>query len=339
MGTSLKDHQNKILDNRGTLAIDSKAFTIFSEEELREQLQAFARSTRIEVDPHRELLLLRGSDLTHHTADPHLHENIQTLPVRIIDDDYAQFHAHLNDYDLCMEDSWTGYFVARCLSERVSDEPLVFIHLDDHTDMMSTLLVQTPEGLKDPSTNTTFNPIVPQHWKSVISSGAVGIGSFVTALYYLKQPVHVMHLNHALDNRSEWLYVAPHAITQPLMPRARFVTIFKQPQESSEQLGTYTASISISHLLTMLPQGRVIVHIDLDYFINDYNGNIGAAPTKSIAKLREHALDLMEAFFDGMHSSGIKAERWIIATSPGFCSARHWQWLLDELSKQIRLAS
>lgn len=323
-----------------TFAIDREAFAALGEKLVRQQLQAFARSTRVEVDlENGARLLLRGTDLAHHTADPYLRDNVHMLPVEVNDDDYANFHAHLAEYDLCMEDSWTGYFVAQCLAERSTHEPLVFIHLDDHTDMMSTLLSLTSDGLKDPSIGERFDPVLPADWKSAIRSGAVGIGDFVTALYYLKQPVHVLHLNHVANSRYERHHIVPHTITHPLLPRVRFAAIDKRPRKSGGQLGTYIAGSSVKRLLNSLPKGRVIVHIDLDYFINDYNGNIDTAPARSVGELREHASILMMTFFDGIRSTGVSVDRWIIATSPGFCSARHWRWLLDELSTHIRAAT
>lgn len=321
--------------NASNLTIDREALAVLGRTQVCEQLQAFARSTSVEVDPEGSRLLLRGTSLTHHDADPHLLNHVHTLAVDAFDDDFAGFHLQLVDYDLCMEDSWTGYFVAKYLTEQATHEPLVFIHLDDHTDMMSTLLIQTNGGLSDPSSGRPFDPIVPADWKSAIGGGAIGIGSFVTALYYLQQPVHVIHLNHAAYDRHDHR-IFSQSITHPLLPQVRFATIQKRAVQSVDELGTYTSGSNVRRLLSMLPQGRVIVHIDLDYFINDYNGNIGTTPAMPIEKLRERASLLLTTFFEEIRTTGTIVERWIIATSPGFCSARHWRWLLDELSKNIK---
>lgn len=316
-----------------TLAIDSEVFSALGEAEIHKQLQAFSRSTRVVVDPAGQRLLLRGADLAHHSADPYLNDYLHTLAVKVRHNDCANFYVRLADYDLCMEDSWTGYFVAQLLAERATKDPLVFVHLDDHTDMMSTLLIKTSEGLQDPGVGNRFDPVAPKDWEFAIGTGAIGIGSFVTALYYLPQPVHVIHINHMPD---EHYLVYPGAIIHPLLPRVGFATLHRQPEESAKLLGTYTGGSDPMYLLSSIPQGRVIVHIDLDYFINDYNGNIGTTPARSVGELRERASVLMRAFFDGIRDIGIIVDRWIIATSPGFCCARHWRWLLDELSTRIK---
>jgi len=318
------------------LILDRDAYGKLGETQILEQLQTFARSTKIAIDGNRLQLVLCGADLSHHDADPHLLDNVSSLPVTVIEGEYAQFHARLSDYDLCMEDSWTGYFASRYLATQTPLEPLVFIHLDDHTDMMATLLVVTSDGLQDPSTCQPFDPARPDDWPPAIRGGAVGIGSFVTALYYLPQPVHVMHLNHEVNSRYERYAVVRRGITQPLLPHVRFAGIGKRSRESTDQLGTYVGGSDAARLLCSIPKGRLIVHIDLDYFINDYNGNPGTEPALSLHALRENASELMRTFFDELARTGATVERWIIGTSPGFCAAHHWDWLLDALSAHIR---
>jgi len=322
---------------KSALALDHDTYKDLGEAQVRAQLQTFARSTKIDVDQDQLRVVLRGTDLGHHRADPHLTDNVRSLPAPVIDGDYAAFRARLHEYDLCMEDSWTGYFASRCLqSQMLPEEPVVFVHLDDHTDMMPTLLTLTPDGLRDPHTCQIFDPAKPADWESAIRSGAIGIGSFVTALYYLPQTVHVMHLNHVASSHYKRYAVVPRKVTQRLLPHAQFAGIGKQTRESIDQLGTYTGGADAAHLLRSVPQGRLIVHIDLDYFINDYNGNLGTKPAMSVDELRDNASKLMEKFFDELAPTSTMVERWIIATSPGFCSARHWDWLLNALSTYIK---
>jgi hypothetical protein len=317
------------------LTLECDVYNELDKANAREQLQIFARSTKIAVDEDRLRLVLCGTDLRHHDADPYLHDNVSSLPAPVMEGEYARFHARLPAYDLCMEDSWTGYFVSRCLTTRALLEPLVFIHLDDHTDMMPTLLRLTADGLQDPSSCQPFDPTLPKDWSASIGSGSVGIGSFVTALYYLPQPVHVVHLNHVTNHLHERYAIAPRAVTHPLLPHVRFAGIEKRPQTSTDQLGTYVGGADVAHLLRSVPCGRLIVHVDLDYFINDYNGNPGSQPALSVDELRENASELMSAFFGELASTGATVERWIIGASPGFCSARHWKWLLDTLSMYL----
>ncbi|MGB1261361.1 MAG: hypothetical protein ACPG52_00505 [Cognaticolwellia sp.] len=305
-----------------------------SKSEVQNQLQIFARSTKIEIDGETGRLLLCGSDLTHHQADPCLIENKDTLPFPIDKENYAECHLSLPNYDFCMEDSWSGFFVAKQMRKYSDDESIVFIHLDDHTDMMSTLLLTKEDELIDSRNDAIFNPRDTEDWINAIEGGAVGIGSFVTALYYLKQSFHVLHLNHAYESPNQ-LFVKPKTITHPLLPLANFATIEKGTQFSPNQLGTYSAAKTASGLFKNIPPGRVIVHIDLDYFINDYNGNIGAIPEGTIESRRENALLLIADFFDSLKRKEIDVDRFIIASSPGFCSSIHWRWLLNQIEQRL----
>lgn len=322
--------------NKSILSINRKASTALGLKQAAADLQAFARSTRINVNFQRNEFQLRGTCLAHHDADPYLNEYMHLLPAKLINKDLAGFHAVLEEYDICAEDSWSGYFVSQWLKQQSTIEPLIFIHLDDHTDMMSTLLTFEANGLNDPGSGLYFDPAIPADWVSAISSGAIGIGSFVTALYYLQQPVHVLHLNHNADSNYQRHYIDELGISHPLLPKASFAAIQKSPKESDETLGTYISSTSPNKLLQDLPQGRIVAHIDLDYFINDFNGNIGQEPAQSVEEMRKKASLLMTKFFDELRVTGTKVERWIIGTSPGFCSARHWEWLLKELGQQIQ---
>ncbi len=327
--------KKKLPVSRYSLEVSQKITALYSKAEVHNQLHEFTRSTKIEMDHECKRISLCGPDLTHHKADPWLLDYLNTLPFDINKDNYAQCHVPLQNYDFCLEDNWTGYFVAKYLSKQTKEQPLVFIHLDDHTDMMSTLLLKVEDSLLDSGSNTQFDPREAKDWINVINSGAVSIGSFVTALYYLPSPLHVLHLNHVNKNNPKPFYVKPNTITHPFLSQADFATIKKEIQPSVDQLGSYTGDSFASRLLSNIPLGRVIVHIDLDYFINDFNGNVGTTPEKSEELFRERALALMTKFFDTINCNGISVERWIIAASPGFCSARHWRWLLDQLSQKI----
>ena len=203
-------------------------------------------------------------------------------------------------------------------------------------DMMSTLLVTSDDGLVDPGTGTIFDPASSANWERAIATGAIGIASFVTALYYLDRPVHVLHLNHDSSLPGNPFCVVPQEIRDPLLPAASFATIDKQPEMEPDGFGTYVADTDAARLLKHAPSGgRVIVHVDLDYFINDYNGNIGSSPALTLDRSRSLALERMESFMNGLANSNLTVDRWVVATSPGFCCVRHWDWLLRELSRQV----
>jgi len=249
--------------------------------------------------------------------------------------DICSYRSSRNLFDLCLEDSWSGYFIAdhlRCLAPQ---EDIVLIHLDDHTDMMPTLLARHGDDLMDLAAGRTFDPARREDWETAIRSGSVSIGNFLTPLYYSANNVHVLHLNNSPDSGYQPQYVSRESRRYDLIPTEVFAGVEKRGPGTGGHAGTYVGGADAASLLRSVPPGRVLVHIDLDYFINDFNGNVGQHREIADSDLVFAAWQKMNAFFDALNTFVPSVERWIIATSPGFCSARHWRWLLRELEVRI----
>lgn len=321
------------------LNIDAAILADLGYGHVAEQLQQFAKSTRVTISQDPLRLAYAGPDLSHHRADPDLGAVEFCRPADGFDlavADYANFHVSLPEYDLCLEDSWTGYLISRLLANSRSSDSLVLIHLDDHTDMMPTLLSLDSDGMRDPSTARHFHPCDPADWLPAIQSGAISIGSWLTALFYLPQQVHVRHLTHGHNRVDDGAQtVVPCITTTSLLPHARFAAIDRKTHPESGALGTYRSGADPLELLDDLPEGRVMVHVDLDYFINDYNGNVGAQPPLPTKRMRNRGRARLRVFLDAMQHHGSCVERWLVGTSPGFCSIRHWGMLLAALAEAI----
>lgn len=321
------------------LTIDAAILADLGYGHVAEQLQLFAKSTRVMISHDHLRLEYSGPDLSHHRADPDLGavEFCRSADgFDLAGADYANFHVSLPEFDLCLEDSWTGYFISRLLANSRSRDSLVLIHLDDHTDMMPTLLSLDSNGMRDPSTARPFDPCDPEDWLPAIQSGAIGIGSWLTGLFYLPHQVHVRHLTHGYNRVDDGAQtVVPCITTTSLLPHARFAAIDRKAHSESGALGTYRSGADPHKLLDDLPEGRVMVHVDLDYFINDYNGNVGAQPPLPTKRLRNRGCARLRVFLDAMQHHGTCVERWLVGTSPGFCSIRHWCMLLAALAEAI----
>lgn len=303
--------------------------------DLRSAISRIVRSSRWTLDRSEYALSVEGPGCEHYRADDDLPHALRHFA------EGRAFHAPLafaergDRFDLCLEDNWTGLFVAEAICAWPDREPLIFVHLDDHTDMMSTLLERDGVSLINPLTGAPFDPAQPADWREAIEAGAITIGAFVTALYHLARAVHVRHLKHDLPQDDRCFQVCPDEERHALLPGRAFASIRQQEQDHPESLGTYRRGQDAGRLLRDLPSGRLIVHIDLDYFINDFNGNIGELPSESLASQREEAQRRMDAFFHALGRTGRPVDRWIVATSPGFCAVRHWDWLLGRLSEGL----
>ena len=86
-------------------------------------------------------------------------------------------------------------------------------------------------------------------------------------------------------------------------------------------LGTYRGGCNPARVLEDGLIGRVVVHIDLDYLINDFNGNdrdLGWAPA---AGARAEAGRKLDAFFAALRASRLAVDRRPLPRNPLFQSA------------------
>lgn len=324
-------------ERRGTLRIAAGA-AIRDPSGLRRDLERLLGSTAFEIDPELTRLRLRGADTRYHALDPELAATVRGWglhdPGAI-----ATYRRETPHFALCLEDFWTGWFLADCLSRWSAVEPLVLLHLDDHADMMPTLLQEAPHGhVRIPGADATFDAASPSDWEAAIALGAVTIGNHLTPLVHHaagRAGVHVRHLRPSPD--PDWAGVPrgmrPVFRSYDLVPGPGFAAV--EPVRGDSNV-TYLETADTRAWLSDLPRGSVIVHIDLDYFLNDFNGNPGSMPISLTNADRRMVTCRMTRAFAALTETRRPVERWIIATSPGFCAARHWDWLLSELAPRIR---
>jgi hypothetical protein len=305
-------------------------------QEIDKAIRRIVRNVRFEFLEHERAVRLLGPDTYYHALDPHLPAALKQFDAHLTMDDIVSYRSHGDVFDLCFEDSWSGYLIADHLRRTRHNDDLVILHLDDHTDMMSTLLEYSYKGvLIDSATGQPFDPTIPADWESGIYSGAVGIGSFITPLYFGGWRTHVRHLNNATGVQTHSYTVIKNPCSHELIPRKRFAAVQLSERDEAEDAGSYIVASHCEEALETLPSGRVIVHIDFDYLINDFNGNQrneAYVPNPSVIKQGRRKLD---CFFDALQARRVNVEHWIIATSPGFCSACHWTWLLNAFKEKI----
>lgn len=298
--------------------------------DVESELRMILKTTAFQlVAPDRACL--RGSDTSHHHVDPSLRA--------FADQGYALRWLRVSGqrYDLCCEDSWSGFFIARQLAIAADDEPLVIIHADDHMDMAPTLLAPADAFLRDPIAGSPFDPANSADWEMSIVSGAVGIGNFITPLLFRSRPTHIRHLCDRMPPVGP-VGVRLDSIRHRLVPDLAFASPC-HTDEATWDRSSYARSTDATELCAGLPPGRLILHIDLDYFVNDFNGNVGGRARELDDDDRHSVLHRMDRLFDAVAAAKRPVARWIVATSPGFCAFRHWGWLLSELGSRIDATS
>ncbi|MBC7947118.1 MAG: hypothetical protein H7Y42_04505 [Chitinophagaceae bacterium] len=311
------------------IPLDPSFLLRHSREQTEIELRRIVCSVKFELLEKENAVRLLGPEMSYHEADPYLHKRLGEMllePREIL-----TYTSRAERIDICFEDSWTGYFIAELLDEC---NELTIIHLDDHTDLMATLLCVSDNVLVDPTSGALFDPMCSGSWRSAIHSGALNIGNYLTPLYYSGSSIHIRHLNN-VSGRGAFSWIVREPCHYDLLPGRKFAAIAKVDSPGPNVVGSYYVSSDPDTLFITEPSARVIIHIDLDYFINDFNGaSCGAAYVPDVS-LRDNAINKLQRFFDALINSNIEVARWIIATSPGFCSAYHWEWLLKQLEQRI----
>lgn len=306
------------------------------EVRIRRALSGFFASTAFSLCPVSGRISLHGASGSHLQADPELAQICEAAGLRA---GGAEFHKSGPHVDLCLEDSLSGLFLSRQIfGETASD--WVILHLDDHRDMMPCLLVKGEDGgLYAPETGTRFRAARAPDWHEAISRGTITIGNYLTALIHEKPSGRKLHVRHLRPSLDQTYSTETHGIFAVLArPEFLVPTGFAALELSArtpEEAGTYKQGTIASDLFGDLPPGLVLVHIDLDFFVNDFNGNPGFRAEPLTRTQQAAVLSRMDKVFQALADPGRRVERWVIATSPGFCAARNWAWLLEALDQRI----
>ena len=297
-------------------------------------LRSVVKSVTFEMVENGDAFRLLGQDVAYHKVDPFLPEVLKRFGEGLTLDDVAPYRSSTPLFDLCFEDCWSGYFIAKRLEMQTDRGDLLLIHLDDHADMMPTLLCRSAEALINPASGEAFDPASTSNWETAIRWGAVTIGNFITPLFYTGTSVHVRHINNTTESQERW-HVSRDSCQYDLIPDKQFAAVKKHHSRNGESIGTYWVGSNPEDVLNCIEHSWTLVHIDLDYFINDFNGESRGDSYLPSATLQVEAKQKMERFFKALTRLSSTVDRWLIATSPGFCASFHWEFLLKEISRSI----
>jgi len=315
------------------IPLDPMFLGVHGRERAETELRRIVCGAKFELLENEGSVRLLGPDMSYHRVDPYLSGYLQKMG--LAREDILSYKLSTERVDFCFEDCWTGYFIADRLRQHRQGDDLTIIHVDGHSDMMATLLCLSGDMLTDATSGAVFNPACSSCWRSAIYSGSVTIGNFMTPLYYSSNRIHLRHVTNYLK-LCEGCGIARAPQQYDLIPNKQFAAISKVDSTSAGEAGSYFVAPSPERVLEEKASGWTIIHIDLDYFINDFNGSSRDSGYIPPPGLRTKAAERMERLFDVLGSVGPAVDRWIIATSPGFCSAYHWQWLLSEINRRIR---
>ena len=181
-----------------------------------------------------------------------------------------------------------------------------------------------------------------------MTSGAIGIGSFMAPLLHQFPNVHVRHLcsTEYIDARKGPHAVSPVEVEDDLLaPRSTRPGLRLHKLDGSDAaaqlpaLHPYIVTDDLNSWLADLPEGPVLLHIDMDYFNNRFNGDsdwVDDGPKYN------PPLDQVLTRIDGVFGS-LEHAAWpnvlqdfAAAISPGFFPADLWEPSITRIDAHVK---
>lgn len=229
-------------------------------------------------------------------------------------------------YDTWSLLTWSEW-VARV--KPAADQRITVLHLDDHRDLMSPRLAIKGDAVVDLITGCAFNVRDPQSVLAACDSGAVGMGSFLTPFLAAFPNCDVRQLGQPpkIAGTADWAFAATTMKDDLLQPGADRLAIELRPAAGTGP-GRYRATDSLSDWLEDIQDGPVLLHVDMDYFNNRYDGDGDWIDRR---RKLDPSIEVVLAHIDevtkSLRDAGLvdRIEDAAVAFSPGFFPAEMWQ--------------
>ncbi|MEZ5997054.1 MAG: hypothetical protein R3C25_15020 [Hyphomonadaceae bacterium] len=227
-------------------------------------------------------------------------------------------------------DSWTLHSWSEWLS-RQSTLPshLTILHVDDHEDLGSPRLFTEAGSWINAITGESVSLTDPLSVQSAIVSGAIGMGSFMTPFLHALPFCDVRHLRQPPKTRGTEdfdivLTSTPDTLIAPghLRPAVKLVRC-----ESGVGAGRLRTTSDMADWLTDIQPGPILVHIDMDYFNNRYDGDSDwETHPERLDATADEISGAITIMIEALASRQLveRLEDVVIAFSPGFFPAEFW---------------
>ncbi|WP_245294234.1 hypothetical protein [Rhizobium etli] len=206
----------------------------------------------------------------------------------------------------------------------------IILHVDDHRDLGSPRLRVEANGWSDMISGNTVTLSDPVSVTNAIASGAIGMGSFMTPFLHHFPRCEVRHLCQPPKARSTKIFrIEPGLVSDSLLnPSASRPSVTLGALEPHTGPSTYLLTPNIEDWLAGTRNRRFLLHIDLDYFNNRYDGDSDWLRRESpLDPPRDVIMARIDELVSALSPSDIAAriDDVVIAFSPGFFPAEFWQ--------------
>ena len=239
-------------------------------------------------------------------------------------------------------DTWTLHSWSEWLARRgdAALKDLVILHVDDHRDLGSPRIIEDGKAWRDPITRNRCDLHDPTSVSSAIESGALGMGSFLTPFLHLAPGAEVRQLcqppkaKTTIDYRFQ-LTTENDTLLAPGQARPSIV-LDRSPGIGP---GTYRITPNVRDWLDGIGKGSILLHIDMDYFNNRYDGDSDwPSRPEVLDPTAEEVRGKIDEMTNALAACGVmdRIEDVVIAYSPGFFPAELWSEADARLARRLK---
>ena len=226
-------------------------------------------------------------------------------------------------YDTITLLSWSEW-LAR---QNAPPTDLVILHVDDHRDLGTPRLFTRNGALVDGITGEPVALAKPSEVTRAIESGALGMGSFLTPFLHMLPRTEVRHLCQPpkVTGTTDTVFILTKEADTLLKPGAERPAVRLEPGKVSCGPGTYRITNRVHDWLANLGNGPILLHIDMDYFNNRYDGDSEWKGRQAVLDASlDTVLSKIDELADALERVSGRIEDAVVAYSPGFFPAELW---------------
>lgn len=238
---------------------------------------------------------------------------------------------------LSLNDTWTLESWSEWLARRSGSANVVVLHVDDHKDLDVPRIFLSPEGWIDPIEGRAVDLSDPNSVTSAIESGAFGMGSFLTPFLHHVPYADVRHLcqgpkctgtfdsaiklETAFDSLLDLDAIRP---TVELELTSLLKGVARGRYRYTDDMDAWLEGLDCQ---TRINDTTFLLHIDMDYFCNRYDGDSDAVEHPRPLNLSlPQVLAQIDKLTEALRCRSLLEclEDIVIAFSPGFFPAEYW---------------
>jgi len=268
-------------------------------------------------------------------VDPNLDETLKSWQHPVSVCNLGNYRSFYKNSMISFFDSWSLYYwsLLSCYLSKTGENvqsKYALIHVDDHKDLSSPLIVESGAGYKCLLSKENFIFLDPNSVELSIRKKSIGIDSFITPLIWNTEKLEIFHIRYKhLTNPENYnikLFKEPDSLLSPEELRFKL--------ELNENPSTYSYSIGNNNFYfknKINKESLILLHIDCDAFINRYNLDMNwnsrsPTPQLSLEEVRQLIHQLTQNIAILANPVFVN-----IALSPGFFPSEYWVEICDFL--------